>query len=117
MKRIFSLLIFFIFFIANCQARYRQTCTVKYFNEDGTSKKYNVDVTFVTGFELNQSTNTYNYDSYSVYGVIFWAKDQATVIKLTSYTTCANEVTKECITNSITDLKGKDQEGRQWAIC
>lgn len=117
MKKTLLLLAFLIFGIFTASAKYTQTCVVKYQTQNGWSKKYTVDVSFMTGTELNEATNSYKYSSYSTYAIIFWGKDQATVIKLSSYTGCGTEVDKNCITNTYTDLKGKDQDNDVWKIC
>lgn len=44
-------------------------------------------------------------------------KDEASVIKLSSYTGCGSEVTKSCIDNKVMNLEGEDQDGRDWEIC
>ena len=49
--------------------------------------------------------------------VIFWGNDEASVIELSSYTLCGTKVTKNCITNTLMDLEGEDQEDRKWNIC
>ncbi|MCG2611816.1 hypothetical protein LZZ90_09900 [Flavobacterium sp. SM15] len=117
MKKKIQFVILFLLITLNTFAKYTQTCTVKYMTQDGWSKKYVVDVNFLTGSELNDATNSYKYSSYSTYAVIFWGEGQASVIKLTSYTGCGYEVDKSCITNTYTDLKGKDQEDTEWKIC
>lgn len=97
-------------------AKYVQTCTVKYATQDGWSDKYTVEVTFNTGFELNQATNSFSYDGSALYAVIFWKNSKATIIKINGYTSCGTEATKSCCT-FYNDVKGKDQDGREWDIC
>lgn len=111
------LIVLFLFSTFIASAKYVQTCAVKYMTQDGWSKKYTVDVTFLTGSELNEATNSYKYSFYSTYAVIFWGNEKASVIKLTSYTLCGSEVEKSCITSAYTDLKGKDQDDTEWKIC
>lgn len=104
--------------LARCaEAKYVQTCEAKYMTEGGWSKKYTVEVTFLSGTELNTATNSYKYSSYTVYAIIFWSKGQATVIKVSSYLSCGIEVDKSCITNTYGDIKGKDQDEDEWNIC
>jgi hypothetical protein len=114
-KAVFFLTFFFI--SLNSYARYTQTCSVKYWTQEGWSKKYTVDVTFMSGFELNDATNSLRYYAYSTYAIIFWGNDKATVIKISSFTGCGFEVDKDCIANNIYDLKGKDQDDDEWKIC
>lgn len=53
----------------------------------------------------------------AVYAVIFWGQDCASVIKLSNFLSCGTEVTKSCITNTVMDLKGKNQDDDEWKIC
>jgi hypothetical protein len=116
-KLLFLICLFTLFSFSDLYAKYSRTASVKYKQEYGWSKTYTVEVNFLTGYELNQATSTYNYDTYSVYAIIFWDQDQATVIKLKNYLICGMEVTEDCIENSIYDLEGLDQDGDKWNIC
>ena len=116
MKHFFFLLII-ILFTANIQAKCRKQCQVSYSTSSGWSKKYSLEVTFLTGWELNTSTKTFNYSMNDVYAVIFWEENSASVIKLNSILICGTEVNCSCINNNILDLKGKDQKGDEWKIC
>src|SRR6516162_3036353 len=73
----------------------------KYVN---TGKTYHVQAINTDGGELNSATSSFNYESWSHYIVIFWAQDQATVIKMDC---CYTEPTSWGWT-------GSDQEARQW---
>ena len=118
--KLLTVLLTFIFsftFWTNAEARCRRVATVKYQQQYGWSKKYTVEVTFMTGMELNQATSSYDYSSYSVYAIIFWGEGQATIIKLKSYLLSGYEVTCDCIDNSIYDLQGYDQNRDKWNIC
>lgn len=117
MKQIILLSTLFLLLTTSVQARYVQTCDVKYMTQDGWSKKYTVDVTFLSGSELNTATNSYKYSSYSVYAIIFWGEGKATIIKVSNYLYCATEVDKSCIANTYSDIKGKDQNEDEWKIC
>lgn len=111
------LLLLAVLFSWTAEAKYTQTCKVKYRKNYGWSEYYQVDVNFLCGSELNKATRTYNYSSYMTYAVIFWDKNQATVIEISSYTGCGSTVTKSCITNNLSNLEGEDQKGRIWEIC
>ena len=84
MKKILPLILTVSFFAfwTNADAKCIRTATVKYEQQYGWSKKYTVDVTFMTGYELNQATSSYDYAMYSNYAIIFWGEGQASVIKL-----------------------------------
>lgn len=109
------LTIFLIVWAAD--AKYTQTCRVKYKKNYGWSSYYTVDVTFMSGIELNRATKTYNYTSYSTYAIIFWDKGEASVIEISSYIGCGSEVKQSCISNRVTNMTGEDREGRGWEIC
>jgi len=97
--------------------KYTQSCVVKYLTEDGWSKKYTVDVTFISGYRLNEATQSSNYSTFSKYAVIFWAENQSSVIKLSTFLPCDTDVYRECVVNVIGDIRGQDQEERDWKIC
>lgn len=85
--------------------------------EYGWSKKYTVEITFLTGFELNQATGTSNYRTSSVYATIFWDQGEATIILVNTILLCGFEVNCNCIDNSFIDLQGYDQDDDKWNIC
>jgi len=115
MKTLTFLLLTFV--ITSVFAKYTQTCEVRYETESGWSKAYTVDVSFLTGSELNTATNTFKNSSFSTYAVVFWSQGEASVIKLSPMLLCGAEVDKSCITNTLGDLKGPDQDGDEWKIC
>ncbi len=117
MKRILFLLLVTCTLSISTQAKYVQTCIVKYKTQQGWSKKYTVSVTFMTGSELNTATRSFKYNGFSTYAIIFWGNDEATVIKIKTFTVCGTEVDKSCITGTFGDLKGVDQDGDEWNIC
>lgn len=84
----------------------RQTLCVKYQTQSGWSKGYSVEVNVMKGSTLNQKTGTFNYNSYSTYGIIFWSDDQASIIELSYFT------------GSFTayGTNGTDQRGRKWQL-
>ncbi len=117
MKKIILLFTLTFLISFNVGAKYIQTCVVKYMTEDGWSKKYTVRTTFLTGKELNDATESFNYSTHSVYAVIFWGEGQASVIKISTILICGYEVDESCIKNTINDFKGKDQDDDLWNIC
>ena len=117
MKRVILIILISICLFGISNAKHTKQCKVKYKVEYGWSKTYTVDVTFLTGSELNSATGTYNYSSYSVYAVIFWAQNEATVIKIRNILLCGMKVTQSCIDGIIGDLQGYDQDDDYWNIC
>ena len=81
----------------------RVDACAKYLN---TNKAYKVEVTLISGSELNSKTYTFDYDAFSTYAVIFWSNDQASVIELDFFLGSLNPF----------GTKGYDQEGRPWEI-
>ena len=73
-------------------AEYREQCQVKYQSAEGWSKPYNVECIYISGDELNLATRFFQYNSTSVYAVVFWQPHQASVIKLADYGVCSLQV-------------------------
>jgi hypothetical protein len=117
-KHLFSLIFFSLsIFFSQAHASCARIATVKYQKQYGWSKTYSVEVNFLSGYELNIATNSYNYSAYSNYAVIFWAQGQASIIKIKSYLPCGTDITCDCIDNVRFDLQGHDQDGDLWNIC
>lgn len=96
-------------------ARYVQTGKARYAAESGDSDWYTVDITFVTGGELNSATRTLDYRPFSNYAVIFWSEHEASVIELSNTIICGSEFEKTCL--PFTRVHGEDQAGREWDLC
>lgn len=71
-----------------------------------TNRAYKVDITLLSGSELNQSTGGLSYNALANYAVIFWADGQATVIELEFFFGSLNEI----------GTRGVDQYGRPWHV-
>lgn len=111
------ILIFCMTFSLDTYAKCSRDAKAKYQTQSGWSKPYSVEVSFMTGHELNQATGTFNYSAGSVYAIIFWDQGEASIIKLSNTLLCGFEVTCDCIDNTVTDLQGYDQDGDKWNIC
>lgn len=72
-------------------AEVRRICKVQYQTEDGWSKEYTVEVTFITGRELNAATKSYNYSSYSNYCLIWFDKGQVAILEITDFLSSVGE--------------------------
>ena len=96
--------------------QHTQSCAAQYQTRGGWSKTYNVNVNFMSGTVLNRKTNSGNYSTTSVYGVIFWADNKAIVIKITTFLPCGGTVDGVCINSVLGPLKGNDQDGDVWRI-
>lgn len=117
MKKIMAVFLAFLVMNFTAMAKYTQTCKVKYKNNYNWSEYYTVDVVFMSGSELNRATSTFDYETFSVYAIVFWDDDEASVIKISSFTACGLEVKQNCISNLIYNLEGEDQQGRAWEVC
>ena len=105
------------------QAKYVQTCKVKYEQKDGWSKLYEIQVTFMRGSELNEATKGYSYSSYDSYAVIFWSSEQVTTIKLSEDKCGGLRGSADCEYSDFHSLfdngyvTGIDKEDTEWKIC
>src|SRR5688572_24992170 len=85
-------------------AREKVTVCAKYERSDGWSDGYKVEATIAKGSELNQATKSFDYDVLSTYVVIFWDKDEVSVIRMDfPYLGPIGQ-------------SGTDQAGRKWEI-
>lgn len=97
-------------------AELRTTAKVRYETQSGMSAWTETTVTFDMGSELNDATKTFNYSLYTAYAVIFFAPNQAAVIKRSGITICSGKFIPSCLP-VIGGFTGDDQSGRHWEIC
>jgi len=71
-----------------------------------TGQSYHVQAINTTGFELNQATASFSYNSLGRYIVIFWEQNQASVIEMDGM----------FFAPTAFPSTGNDQEGRTWEI-
>ena len=71
-----------------------------------SGKTYKVEGQIYKGTELNQRTNSYDYNGWSTYVVIFWGNDKATIIELDHYFGSLGYMGSD----------GKDKGGNPWNI-
>jgi hypothetical protein len=98
------------------EARYRIRAKVRYDTQDGRSKWYTVEVTMLTGSELNTATKSFRYRGFSNYAVIFWDQNEASVIRVRTVLICGMEFEESCMP-ILGRMKGTDQQDREWEIC
>ena len=111
------ILLFLLALSLNVEAKFKGIFDISYLTREGWSKYYRVEVTFMTGYELNTATKSYNYDMYKLYAIVFWGPGEATVIKVSTYvTSCGFDAQWPCI-QFYNHLNGSDQEGREWYVC
>lgn len=115
------LILLILFSTQIVSAQCTRDAEIKYKRADKTwSKRYNVDVTFMGGTDLNEATETSNYYIYGVYAIIFWDDDQVTIIDVANdnLLSCpASSIDCDCINSMSFDYNGKDQNGTYWEIC
>ena len=77
-----------------------------------TNKKYAVEAQLYRGKELNQRTQTTNYDDLYAYAVIFWGPGKATIIKIDN----SNFFPGVSPSIGMLGETGKDQRGYPWQL-
>lgn len=126
MKRaLVALLLLFALAQSACAA-IKETCVCSYQRQDGSwSEEYRLSVTFVTGDELNQATNTVDYKSYARCAVIWFAQGECAVVNLGEniipYLGAGTIFTRGDLIRLENDpflrkLTGDDKSGRHWII-
>ena len=101
--RIFLAAVFCLGFMSAAKSATQELGCALYLN---TNKAYKVDITLISGSELNQSTGSFSYNVLATYAVIFWNDGQATVIELEMFFGSLNEFGNY----------GSDQDGRPWHV-
>lgn len=102
---------------AVAQAAYSEPCQLKYETPEGWSDAFEVECMYATGPELNELMQSFRFDVFYAYVVVFWTEDQASVIKIEGFTACAPEAKRGCADRPLRKLKGIDQDGIQWEVC
>lgn len=83
-----------------------QALCVRYSTKAGWSHPYRVRATVISGGDLNQRTESYRFEPYATYVVIFWDAGQASIIKLSHF---FGEL-------SFLATPGVDLQGRPWTV-
>jgi hypothetical protein len=105
------------------QAKYVQTCRVKYKQNDGWSKVYEMQVIFMSGTELNEESEGYSYSSYDSYAIMSWPEEKTTTIKLSLHKCGGIIGSTDCDYADFHNLldigyvTGTDKEEKEWKIC
>ena len=82
MKIISIILIVFISMSQFADASVRRIVKVSYETQYGYSDEYKMEVTFLTGQELNKATKTYDYDMFDNYILIWFKEDKVAILKI-----------------------------------
>jgi len=119
---VFLMLVVLSLITIGSEAAIRRYCMVKYETEDGWSKTYTVEVTFMTGFELNNVTHSFNYGTYDKYCLIWWDKGEVAILKIKDYLIVGSEFTRDDFRNafsfrsSLNCEQVNDEDATKWQI-
>ena len=72
---------------------------VQYETENGWSKKYRMEVSFMSASELNKATKTYSYGLYKYYAIIWFKDGGCAIIDLKVTIASDNIITDNTIRN------------------
>src|SRR3990172_12901632 len=84
-RHIAILVLLFCLLSNDASAGLRRLCKVYYETRDGWSTGYVTEVTFVTGYELNETTNSYSYQSFSNYCLIWFDQGEVAILRINSF--------------------------------
>lgn len=70
---------------AHLSAEIRRLCKVYYETESGWDGGYTMEVTFVTGSELNRDTRSFNYSAFSNYCLVWFDKGEVAILKIDTF--------------------------------
>jgi hypothetical protein len=87
-----------------------------YKSEYETSPWYTLQVDLMTGGELNSATQSYSYNSYSDYAVIWFGKGEAAIVEIENYLMTGSQFSVQDL-GTTTTLEGTDEQGVRWEIC
>lgn len=118
-KNLSILLVLFCVCCTQALPSVKRYCQIQYKTKGEWSKPYLMQVTFITGKELNDATKSYDYDSFSQYTVAFFGKGKAAVIKLKSSLLSVGDTFDGSHFSSMfsfSGVTGTDQSKREWKI-
>jgi hypothetical protein len=103
-KKLYVLAALLAMFSTSATASERAQVCARYQTEAGWSDSYKVEATITKGSDLNRATSSFDYNAFATYVVIFWSRDEVSVIEMDwPYVTYM-------------DSDGKDQRGRKWQV-
>lgn len=124
MKKVFKvILILLLFFSFSVDSN--ASCIKKLKVISPSGKTYFVEVTFTSGYELNEKTYSNNYTENKGYATIFWGEGKATVIELTyclvnfsprlsRFDCTVLEMWKDAMPEEL--MEGYDQRDEKWQL-
>jgi hypothetical protein len=106
---LFSLVL--LVFSESAEAKVERYCRVSYETQVGWSDEHLDEVTFVTGYELNQATKKFSFDGYAKYALVWFAKDEVAINEIDTFAITGLEVTPDGFKNMF--LVGRAVKGDQ----
>lgn len=97
-------------------------CLISYQTEEGWSDEYKMEVTFVTGQELNRKTNSFDFDYFGEYVLIWFSQDQVAIVKIDEFLITGPEFTAKdfrsafLINQVLQGTQANSSSDRQWRI-
>jgi hypothetical protein len=82
LRSILFILLISVLLTASSYAETRRLCKVYYETENGWSQGYTMEVSFLTGYELNNATRSYSYSMFSNYCLIWFGKGEVAILKI-----------------------------------
>ena len=125
MKKIILFVVVFLFLCIQTFAVVKRICKAKYESNNGESNEYTMEVTFITGYELNKATKTYDYDSYDKYCLLWFSNGGVAILKITEFIYVSNyEFTDNDFRNVFSyrssieceQINGSGNENIKWTI-
>lgn len=83
-----------------------------------------MEVEFVTGYELNNMTKSFNYTMYNKYALVWFAQGEVAIVKLNTYVISNNEFDHDAFRNMFllsdhvdgSQINSKNSEDQEWRI-
>lgn len=91
MRSVFLFLLLLVSISSYSEAAVRRICKVSYETSSGWSQQFKVEVTFMTGDELNSATRSYQFFSFDNYALIWFDKSQVAILKNTDLMFVSNQ--------------------------
>lgn len=121
MRRVFLFILLLISF-TSINASVNRYMDIQYETQNGWSKKYRMEITFMSANELNEATRTYSYGLSKYYAVIWFRDGECAIIDLKASLAVDNVIDDNTIHNifiisSYKDgVQVNDEYKRKWRI-
>jgi hypothetical protein len=99
MIKIALTILFAVGFILPSYAVVRRVCKVQYATSYGWSQEYTMEVTYMTGAELNNATHSYTYDPYKKFCLLWFSNGGVAINQIEDYFLCGPEFDDDAFRN------------------